>query len=141
MFPSGEVATPERVTEQFPAINVFAHIIETDERHEILWAVDHLGAMRSMHNIPAELTDDEAIAELQELRNAPPPEPEVTADERIAAALEFQNLVSHGKVSSGIVELNYDHGLWDEGMVHVACKCGEITPNEYKEITGEKYMP
>ena len=37
---------------------------------------------------------NEAIAKIEELRNTPQPEPEPTAQERIAAALEFQNILN-----------------------------------------------
>ena len=40
------------------------------------------------------LTEAEAISKIEELRNAPAPEPDPTAEERIAAALEYQNLVN-----------------------------------------------
>jgi predicted DNA-binding protein (UPF0251 family) len=94
MFPSGKIATPEAVLRQFPAITVFPHIIETDESEQILWAVENLAAMRSVHGLDEGLSDEEAIAELEAIRNAPPPEPGVSAEERIAAALEFQNIAT-----------------------------------------------
>lgn len=94
MFPSGALATPEIVLEQFPAIMAFPHIIETDAAEQMLWAVENLAAMRGIYNIDPSLTDDEAIKVLEELRNAPLPEAEITPEERIAAALEFGNLLS-----------------------------------------------
>ena len=44
--------------------------------------------------IDAALSEDESILKIEEIRNAPPPEPEASAEERIAAALEYQNLVN-----------------------------------------------
>ena len=44
--------------------------------------------------IDSSLSEDEAIARIEELRNAPIPEPDPTAEERIEAALEYQNLAN-----------------------------------------------
>ena len=94
MFPNGDLATPEQVLEEFPAILTFPHIIETDESGQVLFAVENLSAARTRHEIDVTLTEDEAIQEIENVRNAPIPEPEVTAEERIASALEFQNLMN-----------------------------------------------
>ena len=34
----------------------------------------------------------------------------------------------------------YDMGLWSKGQVRNAVDKGVITPEEYKEITGEEYV-
>ncbi len=89
MYPNGSIATPEKVKEDFPAILVYPHIIETDEAGQVLFAVDNLSAVRTNLNIDSSLSENEAIAKIEEIRNAPEPEPEVSAEERTAAALEF----------------------------------------------------
>lgn len=94
MFPNGELATKERVLLDFPAALTFTHIIETDEAEEVCFAVQNLSAMRGIYNIDSSLSEEEAILAIQEIVNAPAPEPEVTAEERIASALEYQNLMS-----------------------------------------------
>ena len=94
MFPNGSLATPEAVLEQFPAVNTFTHFIETDGADEILWAVQALNAMRAHYGIDPALPEGEAIEEIGRIRNAPPPEPGPSAEERIAAALEFQNILA-----------------------------------------------
>ena len=94
MFPNGEIATKERVLQDFPAAVTFTHIIETDEAEEVCFAVQNLSAMRGIYNIDSSLSEEEAILAIQEIVNAPAPEPEVTAEERIASALEYQNLMS-----------------------------------------------
>ena len=95
MFPNGALATREAVLEHFPAALSFAHIVETDENEEVMWALQNLSAMRSQYGIDPSLTEDEAIATIQEIVNT---EPEVstepTAEERIAAALEYQVMAS-----------------------------------------------
>ena len=95
MFPNGGLATKDAVLKSFPAALSFVHIVETDENGEVMWAFQNLSAMRSMHNIDKSLTEAEAIAALQEIINtAPVVDDTPSAEERIAAALEFQNLAS-----------------------------------------------
>lgn len=93
MFPNGVLATPEKMLAEFPAVLTFAHIIETDEAGEVCFAVQNLNAMRSLYNVDTTLTEEEAIAKIEEIINTEP-EYEPSAEERIASALEYQNLVS-----------------------------------------------
>ena len=95
MFPTGELATPEIVAEQYPAVTAFTHIVETDDNCEVLFAIQNLSAMRSIYKIDTSLTEDEAIAEIEKIVNTPPEvSTEATAEERIAAALEYQVMAS-----------------------------------------------
>ena len=95
MFPNGALATKEAVLEQFPAALAFVHYVETDEAGEVMWALQNLSAMRTMYQIDSSLSEADALTKIQEIINT---EPEVdttpSAEERIAAALEYQNLVS-----------------------------------------------
>lgn len=93
MFPNGHLATKERVLQEFPAALTFTHIIETDEHEEVCFAVQNLSAMRGVYGIDSTLTEAEAIAAIQEVVNAVP-EVEPSAEERIASALEFQNMMT-----------------------------------------------
>lgn len=94
MFPNGELATPEKVREKFPAVTSFTHIVETDEAGQVLFAIQNLAAIKSQMGIDANLSEEESIRKIEEIRNAPAPEPEVSAEERIAAALEFNNILN-----------------------------------------------
>lgn len=94
MFPNGELATPERVKKDYPAVEAFAHIVETDEAGQVMFAIQNLAAIKSQMGIDVSASEEEAINQIEELRNAPAPEPEVSAEERIAAALEFQNVLN-----------------------------------------------
>ena len=94
MFPNGAVATPEIMEQNYPAITTFTHIIETDEMGEVCFAVQNLSAMRGFYGIDSSLTEAEAIAAIQEIVNTPEPEADPSAEERIAAALEYQNLAN-----------------------------------------------
>lgn len=94
MYPNGALATSEIIKKDFPAVEFFTHIIETDEAGQVCFAVQNLAAVRSQMGIDSSLTEDEAIAKIEELRNAPLPEPEISAEERSAAALEYIALSS-----------------------------------------------
>lgn len=95
MFPNGVLATPSIMVDNFPAILTFAHVIETDEKEEVCFAVQNLSALRGMYNIDNSLSEEEAIANIEEIINTPPEvSTEPTAEERIASALEFQNIMS-----------------------------------------------
>lgn len=95
MFPNGKVATPEVMEKEYPACKVFDYVVETDQNGQVCFAFQNLSALRSMHDIPQDLSEEEAIAAIEKIVNTQPvvidtPSPE----ERIAAALEYQNLVS-----------------------------------------------
>lgn len=95
MFPTSALATREAVLEHFPGALTFTHVVETDENEEVMWALENLSALRSQYNIDSSLTEEEAIAAIQEIINTPEPEPTgVSAEERIAAALEYQVMSS-----------------------------------------------
>lgn len=94
MFPNGDLATPDVVKEKFPAVSTFTHIVETDEAGQVMFAIQNLAAIKSQMGIDSNLSDAESIKQIEDIRNAPAPEPEVTAEERIAAALEFQNVLN-----------------------------------------------
>ena len=95
MFPNGALATKEAVLKQFPAALAFAHIVETDEAGEVMFALQNLSAMRTFYNIDKSLTEAEAIAAIQEKVNEEPVVDDTpSAEERIASALEYQVLSS-----------------------------------------------
>lgn len=94
MFPNGTIATPQIIQEKYPAVNVFQHIVETDEQGEVLFALQNLAAVRGQMGVDSSLSEDEAVAKIEELRNAPPPEPTPSPEDRIAANLEWQTLLT-----------------------------------------------
>lgn len=96
MFPNGELATPERVKKDYPAVEAFTHIVETDEAGQVMFAIQNLAAIKSQMGIDVSVSEEDAINQIEELRNAPAPapEPEVSDLERVAAALEFQNVLN-----------------------------------------------
>lgn len=91
MYPNGSIATPERIKADFPAIEHFTHVLEING--DVCGAVMNLNALRQMHNIDEALSEDEAILTIQGIMNTVP-EQVISTEERIASALEFQNLMA-----------------------------------------------
>ena len=87
MFPNGSVATPEAVLKNFPACLQFAHIVETDEGEEVMFAMQNLSAMRTFHKIDQNLSEEEAITAIETIINTEP-EPFESPEDRQATALE-----------------------------------------------------
>ena len=95
MYPNGAIATGEKIATDYPAVEVFMHVIETDENCQVCYAIENLSGMRSRYNIDTSLSDDDAISEIQDIMNAPKQvNTEPSAEERIAAALEAQVIMS-----------------------------------------------
>lgn len=94
MFPNGVLATKEAVLEQFPAALYFVHVVETDENHQVMYALSNLSSLRSLQGIDTTLSEEEAIQALQDKLNEEVVVQSLpTANERIAAALELQNML------------------------------------------------
>lgn len=94
MYPNGEIATPERIINDFPAVEHFTHVLEVNG--DVCQAVMNLNALRQMHNIDLSLSEGDAIQAIEDIINTPQEMimTEPTPEERIAAALEFQNLLT-----------------------------------------------
>lgn len=89
MYPNGVLATPEMVYEKVPAAKVFTFVVGTDELGQVMLSMDNLSVLRSAHNIDSSLTEDEAIAAIEEIMNTELVPVETVSDEtRIADALE-----------------------------------------------------
>jgi hypothetical protein len=95
MFPNMSVATPERVRAEYSAVNNFTCVITTDDYDEVIYAIEPFGAMKSKYNIDPNLSDAEALVAIETIINTPPTvSTDPTPEERIAAALEFQNVLA-----------------------------------------------
>lgn len=95
MFPNGDIATAEAVYKQFPAAATFKHVIETDQYGEVMFACQNFRAMLSFHDIDAtDMSDDEAMEALHNCAHCKEVVHIPSAEERIAAMLEFQVLNS-----------------------------------------------
>lgn len=99
MYPNGKLATKERVLQDFEAALAFPHVVETDVKGEVMFGFYNLAAMETQYGIDPALSDEEAIAAIQEIMNTPVEVVEETdantaALENIAAQLEFQNMMA-----------------------------------------------
>ena len=101
MYPNSTIATPEVVTNDFPAWQMFPHVVVTDG--QTIYSFMSLTSMRSQYNIDESLDEDAAIAEINEKMAEPPVEvereptsEEITATSlaSIAASMEYQNLLT-----------------------------------------------
>ena len=89
MYPNMKLATPETMLTDYPAILTFKHVIETDENSQVCFAIENFSAMRTRYDIDPNLSDDDALAEIQEIINTEPEtEPVYDDTTRIADALE-----------------------------------------------------
>lgn len=91
IYPSGVIATPEKIKQDYPATELFPHVIEVNGH--VLQAINDLESLKETYNV-VEADPIKAI-ELIELKQKEFLNiiPEPTAEERIAAALEFDNLL------------------------------------------------
>jgi hypothetical protein len=97
VYPNGEVATPERVARDFPAsqLDGIKYVVSSDEAGIVMGGMDMLSTLRSVYSIDTTLSDDATLAKIEEIINTPPePDNSPSAEERIAAALEYQVMSS-----------------------------------------------
>lgn len=97
---SGAIYDRERTLIEFPAALILTHIVETDSTGEMMLALQLLSRMRDLYGIDATLSEDDAIAALKEAvaaadaAQAQAAAAYVPPEERMAAALEYQNLLT-----------------------------------------------
>lgn len=100
MSPSGAIMDSAKVRNDFPAVSSFTFIVETDEYEEMMYGFYSLSAMKAKYGVDSTLNDEEAVQaieyamNLEKIIDSQPSQEEapVTAEERIAAALEYQML-------------------------------------------------
>lgn len=95
MYPNGEVADAERVYSDYPAAKVFTFVVETDQKSQVMMGMNNLSVMMGVYGISDDVTEDEAVSAIEAIMNTPQEVEEViTPEERIAAAMEYQMLIS-----------------------------------------------
>lgn len=99
LYPNMKTATPEEVGMEYSAVNIegIKCVIETDESGIMFYTAPEpiqVMAGRIGADISGCVTDEERLQIISDILNAPAPESEPSAEERIAAALEYQNLLS-----------------------------------------------
>jgi len=96
--PTGKILTPQQVFEQYPAAGIdgMKYII-ADQPISMAVFMEFEATKAFYKQLGVPITDDMTDQEVLDAISAweeNPPAPEPTAEERIAAALEFQNLTS-----------------------------------------------
>ncbi len=97
LFPNMNLATPEEVAKIYASVNIpnLDCVIETDESRTMLYtAPEPIEVIKSRYSIDQSMSTEDALIAIEEILNAPAPDNDPTAEERIAAALEFQNLLT-----------------------------------------------
>ncbi len=101
--PTGKILTPQQVFEQYPAARIdgMKYII-ADQPISMAVFMEFEATKAFYKQLGVPITDDMTDQEVLDAISAweeNPPAPEPTAEERIAAALEFQNLTSLPDIS------------------------------------------
>lgn len=92
--PAGKKMTPEDVFAEWGWTEDPDSIVVLTMMGQTCGAIDNLEVLKSIHGVDTE-DPEQAVAEIEAILNSPPPS-EPTPEERIAAALEFQNLLALG---------------------------------------------
>lgn len=97
IYPNNKLATPDVVAKDFPATQVgVKYVVTSDEEGVIMSGLDMFSTLKSVYQIDSSLSDEEALQAIEDILNAPPEPVDDTpsAEERIAAALEYQVMTS-----------------------------------------------
>lgn len=161
--PSGAQFTAEEWAKKypFPKMIITAGVVNGGAAMEFYQTVEHYKKMGAA--ITDDMSDEEILAAIEDFEDHPP-EGDPTNEERIAAALEAQvlmsmpetqtvSLQSEGGTAPVIrmavrsadaqpsaafkrVKRNVERGLWSAALVQVAVNKGEITSDEAADILG-----
>lgn len=145
--PIGEVLSPEKVIERYPAAGKPGMKFIIADQPVSLAVFMELQATKDFYRkqgaaITDGMTDAEALAAISDFEDNPPAAPPAP-EERTAAALEFQNILalpdSQGTATddafTDLVERNYKRGLWNKAMLDVAVGKGAISAAKRDGIT------
>ena len=97
IYPDDTVGTPERNAKEFPApqLDDIKYVVTTDESETMMLGMDMFSLLRSIYQIDPAMSDEDAIVAIESIKNTPPEVDNTpSAEERIAAALEYQVMSS-----------------------------------------------
>lgn len=94
IYPTLKLATPERIQADYPATTIIPHLVITDQEGKMLYSILPVSTVSESYDVPAGLAGDDLLAAIEEKMNAPAAPEVASPEERIAAALEFQNLMN-----------------------------------------------
>ncbi|MHB1154058.1 MAG: hypothetical protein ACYCWE_20295 [Eubacteriales bacterium] len=89
IFPNGAPRTPEQVYAEYPWARYVGVAVNTGV---VTTCIENMEILRDIYKIDESLTDTEALTAIQIIKDTVV-EPEPSAEERIAASLEFQNMM------------------------------------------------
>lgn len=153
MFVDGSLATAEIIRKKNPAIDTFTHVLELNG--DVVQAIMNLSALRGIHGIDNALTEEQAILAIETITNTPAPVV-ISPEERVAAAMEFSNMMLLPDVAvnpkdptvlvendpyAKLVLQNYEKGLWSAQMVNKAQIKGSISATQVTAITAVAVKP
>lgn len=97
IWPNMHMAGPAEFMKDFPTCLTVPTIVETNEQEQVCYAVHFYGNLMTEHGLDPNIPPAQGVAILNDLMANPPVEPErpyiASPEERIAAALEFNNLL------------------------------------------------
>lgn len=163
--PSGEGFSPAEWAARYPWVNIpGAKMIITTGIINGGAAMEFEATKELYQKQGAAITDDmtdvEVLTAIEDFEDNPPESGEPSNEERIAAALEAQVMLSEpdaalaqepavalfsmrsAPVQSPAlarIRRNVERGLWGAAMARLAVQKGHITPQEYQDLTGEVY--
>lgn len=96
IYPNNKLATPDVVAKDFPATQVgVKYVVTSDEEGVVMSGLDMFSTLKSVYQIDSSLSDEEALQAIENILNTPETVDETpSAEERIAAALEYQVMSS-----------------------------------------------
>lgn len=94
-FPSGAIATTEALKKNFPCLSSGLKVVLIlDALGETIYTVQSLSSLADAMGIDPTRESELVLADIEAQVNKEPEEPMPTPEERIAAALEFQNMMA-----------------------------------------------
>lgn len=137
--PNGEEWTSNYITSRWPRVLQEPHYFETVGT-TVLTEPYPLSHMLAMHDLDENLTGNDALTaiaekvkyntELDQKLQAERIDP----NERIAAALEAQNMINGYAVSEPIIASNFARGLWSSDFLQKAVIDGKLTTQTIERV-------
>lgn len=120
---TGKVITSDKFKESHPNADEVVFLIQTDETRKIMIGEAVLLTKRYEHNIPLNLSDEEAVKMIEDLENKEAQEREESSKRHV----KQQKLLTKIRLKREKIELKK------------AVEDSLITEEEYKDATGEEY--
>lgn len=100
LFPSGAVATTEVLKKHFPCLSTGLKVVLIlDALGETIYTVQSLSSLADAMGVDPTREASLVLADIEAQVNKEPEEPMPTPEERIAAALEYQNMMAMASAS------------------------------------------